>query len=241
MKAILMAAGVGSRISEFIDCPKSVLDVEGVPLIAHTVDMLLSKGVQVAVVLGFKREYIVESLEGRNVTYFYNPFFRITNSIASLWFARDFIGDDEIILANADVFWGEEIYEELVSDKRPVVMLGDESRVENGDYFFNVVDGRIVKYGKGLERHERNTEYVGIAKMTADSSRLFVNRLDEMIGGGSFDLWWEDVLYSHISESPVYVRDVSRFFWAEIDYISDYSRILAYVRTGDVSCKKPYR
>lgn len=42
MKAILMAAGVGSRISRAVSKPKSTLDVGGTPLITRTVDMLIS-------------------------------------------------------------------------------------------------------------------------------------------------------------------------------------------------------
>ena len=37
MKAVLMAAGVGSRISRTIDRPKSTLEVGGEPLIRRTV------------------------------------------------------------------------------------------------------------------------------------------------------------------------------------------------------------
>ena len=58
-----------------------------------------------------------------------------------------------------------------------------------------------------------------------------------MVSQGKYDLWWENVLYEHILENPVHVRDVSDLFWAEIDYIDDYSRILDYVRTGDLSVK----
>ena len=53
MKAILMAAGVGSRISRSVNKPKSTLEVDGVPLITRTIDMLISKGIEVAVVIGF--------------------------------------------------------------------------------------------------------------------------------------------------------------------------------------------
>ena len=58
MKAILMAAGVGSRISRSVNKPKSTLDVGGLPLITRTVDMLIDHGVEVSVVVGFKHKEI---------------------------------------------------------------------------------------------------------------------------------------------------------------------------------------
>ena len=48
MKAILLAAGVGSRISNDIgQMPKSMLMVEGKPLIVHTVELLQKNHIEV--------------------------------------------------------------------------------------------------------------------------------------------------------------------------------------------------
>ena len=237
MKAILMAAGVGSRISRSVNKPKSTLEVDGVPLITRTVDMLISKGIEVAVVVGFKSDDVRKALEGRDVRFYENPFFRVTNSMASLWFARDFLCDDDLILANADVFWGEGIYESLISDEDEIAMLADVSRASVGDYFFKVKDGLLVSYGKDLLPEDRDTEYVGMAKLKRDIVPRFKSNLEEMVRQERYDLWWENVLYEHISEMPVHVKDVSDYFWAEIDYIDDYERILEYLRTGDLSAK----
>ena len=41
-------------------------------------------------------------------------------------------------------------------------------------------------------------------------------------------MWWEDVLYSFVEERSIYVRDIQGMFWAEVDYIEDYERILKF-------------
>ena len=241
MKAILMAAGVGSRISRSINKPKSTLDAGGMPLITRTVDMLLSKGVEVVVVTGYRCGEVEDALKGRDVKFYFNPFYRATNSMASLWFAREAIGGDDLILANADVFWGDGMYEDLMSDDRDIVMLGDESRVSQGDYFFKVKDGVIADFGKELSPENRTTEYVGIAKIASHLTDRFRENLEAMVNEERYDLWWENVLYEHIDTDPVYVRDMSEYFWAEIDYIDDYYRITEFLRTGDISCKNCQR
>ena len=49
MKAILFAAGKGTRISKHIaEIPKCMLEIGGKPLILRTVEMLLQKGVSVS-------------------------------------------------------------------------------------------------------------------------------------------------------------------------------------------------
>lgn len=56
MKAVFMATGVGSRLSHVVRKPKCVLDVVGLLLLRHTMDMLLARGIGLAVVLGRERE-----------------------------------------------------------------------------------------------------------------------------------------------------------------------------------------
>ena len=156
MRAILMAAGVGSRLSRAVNGPKCVLDVGGVPLIRHTVNMLLEDNIEVAVVVGYEKEKIYDALKGLNVRFYYNPFYKATNSMASLWFARDFMDyEGDIILGNADVFWEDNIFRILLADEREAVMLVDVTHVDKGDYFFKTDNGRIVEYGKAGKRRPR--------------------------------------------------------------------------------------
>ena len=230
MRAILMAAGVGSRVSRSVQKPKSTLDVGNISIIRHTVEMLLNHGVKVAVVVGYKREDIYAELDGLEVTYYWNPYYKVTNSMASLWFAQDFIKEDEdLLLANADVYWDDELYELILNDTRLSVMLSDKSRVLTGDYFFKVEDEKIVKYGKELDVGDRSCEYVGIAKLSQNILKKFVARLNYLVEKDMYNLWWENVLYEYADIDSVYVRDVDGRFWAEVDYIEDYYRILSHL------------
>jgi choline kinase len=231
MKAILMAAGIGSRISRKVDRSKSSLGIGNTTIIGHTVDMLKDNGIDVNAVVGFQMGDVYEALSGKDVRFFHNPFYRVTNSLASLWFARELIdGKDDLLLANADVFWEQPIFDILMSDDRDAVMLGDVTRADSGDYFFKTENDRIVAYGKELKRGERNTEYVGVSKISKGFATTFRNRLEALVKKEKYDLWWENVLYEHLNETPVYVRDIRGNFWAEVDYIEDYERISEYVR-----------
>jgi len=239
MKAILMAAGIGSRLSRVVNKPKSILDIDGIPLIRRTVSLLQNAGIEVAVVVGYKKELISNALDGLNVTLFHNPFYRVTNSMGSLWLAKEFISPNEpLILGNADVFWTEDILDLLTNDQRDAVMLSDKTRVDVGDFFFQTdSNNAIVAYGKTLERHERDCEYVGLAKLSASFVNGFIQRLEKCVENEEYTLWWENVLYHHNSEFPIYALDVDGRFWGEIDYIEDYERIVNHIKTQR-RCKK---
>ena len=63
MKAFLMAAGRGTRIKSITDEPKSLLKVKGKSILKNTIDMLLSKNIDVYVITGFKEHLIRKELE----------------------------------------------------------------------------------------------------------------------------------------------------------------------------------
>ena len=229
MKAILWAAGRGTRISRMVqDVPKSTLPINGLPLIRHTAQMLLDEGMEVIVCVGYRWEDVETALEGLEVKYYFNPFYDVTNSIASLWFAKNEINDDMLIM-NADVYFSKELLHKMLADKNEVVMAMDTGRIEVGDYFFQVINGCVKKYGKDLPRSERNCEYVGLAKINKNFNSKFVTQMDKLIYSQQHDLWWENILYSLTEQEDIHTIDVRGIFWSEIDYFDDYERILDYL------------
>lgn len=237
MKAILLAAGRGTRISRMVrEIPKSTLPINGEPLIKVTADILKSRGIEIVACVGYQQEAIREALKDHDVTYYFNPFYDVTNSIASLWFARQELTEDCLIL-NADVFFSDTILQMIMEEEHDAVMLVDKTRRKTGDYFFSTTDnGCIQKYGKDLPLQYRSCEYVGVSKVSARFMPHFLQRLDELITASKHDKWWEDTLYSFTGEGKysIYTKDVEGHFWSEIDYFDDYERILNYLSAQKV-------
>lgn len=233
MKVILLAAGKGTRISRMIEeVPKSTLPVAGKPLIRRTVEIFCERGIECVVCTGYQKEKIEEALEGLPVTYYYNPFYNITNSLASLWFAQKEMDGEDVLIMNSDVYFEPEILDMVLQDKRENVVAIDKTRTAVGDYFFKTTDnGCISKYGKELPLKERSCEYVGIAKITREFMPVFKERLNLLVNSQKYNFWWENVLYSFTDkgERDIYTVDVNGLFWAEIDFFDDYERILKFV------------
>ena len=230
MKAILLAAGVGSRISDNIgQMPKSMLDVDGRPLIVHTVELLQKNHIEVIIITGFRHRILEETLKDYHVTVYYNPFFKVTNSIGSLWYARqEFFNTNEVLIANADVYYTQELLDKIFETNYDNFLLADRTRVDVGDYFFLSRDGVLQKYGKDLKREERDSEYVGIGVLKREWVLKFHDQLCFMIENGEYNLWWENVLYSLVETENIYTVDVDGIFWSEVDTIEDYQRVLAH-------------
>lgn len=232
MKAILLAAGLGTRLnSDMPGIPKCMVDLGGKTLIKDTIRKLNNKGIdEIAVVVGYKANVVIENTKNDNVRFFLNPFYDRTNSIASLWFARDFLQGDDFLLLNADVFFASQILNELLDDGRSPVLFADKTRKEEADYKLCYDNNILIKHGKELRGAEISGEYIGIAKINKSFLPVFKKRLDELIGTQQHGLWWENVLYSLIVEMNIYISEIPQgLFWAEVDTIGDYNRIIDYL------------
>jgi choline kinase len=234
MKAIILAAGRGTRISRHIDGkPKCTVQLDvNKTLIEYTVSLLLSKGVNdIAIVLGYHSDAVREILGDAPVKYYENPFYDVTNSIASLWFSRgELTGTGRFMVMNGDVFLSDKAIDIVLREERSPVLFYDVTRREVADYKFLCDGDRLVKYGKDLSVEETSGEYVGCAYFNDGFVDEFRLRLDELIRGQSHSLWWEDVLYSMVKDRPIITKDVEGAFWAEVDYIEDYKRIMDYYK-----------
>ena len=237
MKAFILAAGRGSRISKYIpNIPKCTVDVGGIPLIRQTVEMLLENGIDPTVIVGYRHSEGERVLKDLPVHLVYNPFFDVTNSIGSLWMAENaglFTGED-CIIANGDVYWSQEILDFMLKQPEEVFLLADSDRVYDGDYFFGTENGILRRYGKELTLEERDCEYTGLAVLRAPFVPVFLKRLNELIDAQCHGKWWEDAIYSLSREMEIPVKDIRGRFWAEVDFIEDYRRILDHIseKTG---------
>jgi choline kinase len=222
-----MAAGIGSRLKQLNgDKPKCLIKSNGISLISRSVSLLQERGItDITVITGYKEELIRQELQSQ-VTYLHNPFFLVTNSIASLWLARDILCDD-VILMNADIYYQIEVLDLTIRQTRSAVMISDCTRIEDADFRFGVVGSRIMKTGNKLPNHETDCEYVGIVRIDKSFIASFKNRLESMITMGDFRNWWEGVLYAFIQEGiSVFHQDVAGAFWTEVDHLGDYNRLV---------------
>lgn len=238
MKALIMAAGKGTRIARHIgEKPKCTLNIGGgLTLIEDTVEKLIGSGInEIALVVGYQANIIRSLFIEKPVTFFYNPFFDVTNSIASAWFAIDFISCDDILILNGDVYFEEAILDMVLSTTLNPVLFSDETRKEEADYKLYYENGQLLKYGKELQGDNITGEYIGIARINSNLLITFRERLKALINTQKHDYWWEDVLYSLSKETPINVKNVGGLFWGEVDYIEDYDRIMEYRRIMRVS------
>ncbi len=240
MKILLLAAGRGTRISRVIEGkPKCCVLLNQETLIKNTLDKLIKLGFkEIAIATGYKSDVIKKETSEFLVKYYHNPFFGVTNSISTLWFARDFFddNDEDIYIMNADVFFESEILSRLIYSNKNVTFLADSSKKIGADYKFYWENNKLLKFGKELSIDETSGEYVGIGKISKNFVSKFLNKLNILIDSELTNIWWEDVLYDFVKDpnEEINILDLKgEKFWAEIDYVEDYNKILNYIKNND--------
>lgn len=231
MRAIILAAGMGTRISKYIEeKPKCMVDIGGTTLLGYTITMLQKKGVsEITVCVGYRANDIIETVSALGVQFVYNPFYDVTNGIASIWFARDFIrDDDDLLIMSGDLYLEPEIVDELIAQKQSPVLLVDSTRIVDADYRFHYENGILMRHGKDLSIEDTTGENLGIAKLGKDFIPIYKAHMLEMINHQKHSVWWESVMYDMIPGQNIYVHDIAGKFWAEVDQIEDYRKILKH-------------
>ena len=224
-----MAAGIGSRLKKINgNRPKCLIEADGVSLISRSVTMLEQRGItEISVITGYRSDLVKSELQDR-VQFLHNPYFEVTNSIASLWLAKDLLCDD-VILMNADLYYEAAVLDTALAQTGNAVMLSDCTRIIDADFRFGVQGSRILKTGNRLTNQETDCEYVGIVRIDKRFIHTFRKRLETMITSGDFRNWWEGVLYAFIQDgTTISHQDVAGAFWTEVDHLDDYNRLLAW-------------
>ena len=230
--AIILAAGKGSRMASYSSLgPKSLLELKGEALLSRQLRSFSDAGVKKFVVVG---GYMIERLRdflGKctyDITILNNPFFSVTNSIASLWFARNYLEGD-VFITNADTYFTSSIYHKLMDNPSPYVFGVDEGKKNDIDYRVTLADGEVLDMGKDIPENESMAEYIGIALIRKEGVGLFKGLLEKVVHGGNYNLWWEDLFIELMAKGEsISYSNVTGDLWFEIDEVRDYRKCQRY-------------
>lgn len=220
MNYIILAAGMGKRLKPFTNnFPKCLVNIGDKETVIERCIRLIKKydeKADITVVVGFKQDSIKERIKG--VNFIFNPFYELTNSIASLWFAKDKMNGDTVIF-NGDIVFAENLTPIITKKpKKPVVFM-DSSIKKDGDYNVQTDEGKVVVMSKELD--EYCGEYAGITKLDAKSAKLLREEIEQFMNNGYFTQWYEDVLVQMILnyDFELFFEDIASFEWTEVDSI----------------------
>ncbi len=224
MKYIFLVAGKGSRLQPLtLKHPKSLYKLDEDTTLLQRMVALIRKhdnDADIVIVTGHMHKVVEEQVEG--VTFIYNPFYEVTNSIASLWFAREHLDAENVVLIDGDIVMSDELVKTVMC--QPVtkaMVLVDSSIKTDGDYNVEVSGDQVLVMSKDLVSYFG--EYAGVTKLDRKSSLQMRAEMDSMIEEGFYDQWYENALVQLIFKHDFRLSyvDISNYEWTEVDSVND--------------------
>ena len=231
-KAIILAAGVGSRLMPLTaKKPKCMVEVCGTPILVRMLEHLDSIGVDEATIVhGYKGECILDELGTRfgrvAIGYVENPDFRDTNSMYSLWLARDILEQGCLVIEG-----------DAICERHVLESLGVKRGLGSfwaGKVFDGTIDGcvlttddtgRIIQ--QDIIREPEEKEYANKYKSTSmlslgpDYGRSLSSWLTKAVQTGQVNKYYDLIIGKNLSVQPIHIMDIGGSFWYEIDTVED--------------------
>ncbi|HXE76592.1 MAG TPA: phosphocholine cytidylyltransferase family protein [Candidatus Xenobia bacterium] len=223
--AIILAAGRGGRLGPLTaDRPKCLLEVGGRSLLDHQLDALRSQGVElVVVVAGYRADAVEADLAGR-ATVLLNPRHAETNSLYSLWLARQY-AEDGFVLLNADVLFDPEILQRvLASPHSEALAVERRERFDAEEMKVELEGERIRALSKSLPPERAQAENVGVLKFSAAGARALFDKMEELLAAGAEKQFAPYGFNALAAERPLYATPIDGLPWIEIDFVEDLLR-----------------
>ena len=224
-KAIILAAGNGSRLRPLTnDRPKCLLDVGGLPLIDHQLNTLSRYDVtDVLVVIGYCGQAIRRHL-GNRVRYLNNERYASTNSLYSLWLARDDLDSGALIL-NSDVLALPLLFDRLLHSPAPDAILVERGEGFDPEDMKVTLNGTyVVDFGKNLPPERAHAHNVGVAKFSVKGAARLSECLEHLVVSGHENDWVPVAYREFASRWPLAAVTTDGLPWIEIDYAEDLTR-----------------
>lgn len=233
MKAIILAAGIGSRIRPLTDnSPKCLLKVGNKTILERMIDNLIAMGIsEFIMITGYMadtiRSFIQHNYPKLNITYIHNARYLETNTGYSVLMARDLVADSDFVKLDGDVVFEKAVIEKLIqstysnclSIDQNIHLAKEEVKVKMDDKY------RVLEVGKKLDPKTVQGESIGIEKLSKEAGKVFFEILEEqIIRKQNLQDYYDDSYTTLVARGvPFYSVDISNLKWVEIDTMEDYT------------------
>jgi choline kinase len=206
--------------------------VLGKPIIVRMLEQLASCGVRVATIVdGYRSDMLRSSLgrefAGMTLEYIENTIYAETNSMYSLWMARETLATGAFVI-EGDSLCGPGLVPALA-------LCGTTQAFWAGQPYRGDMDGcvlteegearRIIK--QEIERNpvpgDKPHQYksTGILSVSADYGSALAEWLDADVAAGNVNIYYDLVIGKHLQDKPIHIFDIGDEKWFEVDSVED--------------------
>jgi choline kinase len=235
LKVIILSAGHGRRLSPLTDDrPKCLINLSGRSVLHWQLDHLHNAGVEEAVVVtGFGADQVEQEIASlplgdMRVRTLFNPFYGVTDNLATCWLARGEMQGD-LLLLNGDSLFDPVVAEGLIAAPPAdiAVTIDRKASYDDDDMKVQTAGDRLVAIGKTIKTFD--AESIGFLRFSPAGAALFVRYVEAALRQPEgLKRWYLSVIDQIARETGrVKVHAINGASWAEMDFPSDLPRNMA--------------
>jgi len=243
MKAIILAAGQGSRLRPITnEIPKCMVPLNGVPLIDITIKRLQASGISDIVVIGgYKYEVLQKHLRPFGVKVCFAENYDKSNMVTTLFSCENELNDD-VIISYSDIAYTVENLKKLINCEAQIATIIDKDwralwqfRIDNplddAESLVLSEDNHILELGKKTSDYGKiQAQYIGLSKFSKEVLPKvidFYRHMDKTADydGKNFQNMYMTTFLQRLIDSGNPLQGVLiRGGWLEVDTIEDLNK-----------------
>ena len=250
MKAIILNSGLGHRMGSITDThPKCMTEISSDnTILSRQLKKLVAFGVdQVVMTTGYYNNILEEYCYGLHLplkfTFVNNPLYDKTNYIYSIYCAKDYLKDDDVILMHGDLVFEPLVLEAILNSKVSCMAVSSTLPLPEKDFKAVIKDGCIQKVG--IEFFDNAMAAQPLYKILKDDWLIWLNNIVKYCENNNRNCYAENAFNEVSDQCRIYSVDVKDMLCAEIDTPDDLATVSARVkevnnRTVYMCCSTDY-
>lgn len=225
MKALILAAGLGSRLAPITDnFPKSLVMINGKPILVKQIENLIENGItDITIISGYKAEILQERIHSQfpKVQIINNVDYASTNNMYSAYLAREVMDGQDFIMMNADVFYDSSVIKKLLAFDADNAIVTDIGTYIEESMKVVEVNNRLLKISKTITSDEALGVSIDVYKFSAEAGSAFFKKCAEYIEDKKELNMWSEMALNDILPKVEFRACQLVGRWFEIDNHDD--------------------
>jgi len=228
MKAVILAAGIGTRLKPITNnFPKCLVKVLNKPILQYQIESYLYAGIKdIIIVTGYLSDKIEVFVQKKyfgiaNIKIVYNKNFKTTNNMYSLYLTQ-FLLNECFMVSNADVVIPLDMIKYIVTSEYENCIAVQKNNYNNESMKIKVDRNVIRTISKTINRENSYGTSIDIYCIgNTGKNKLFkiINEIIEI--KKDKNLWTEVAINMLLSQINFYPLDIKDRYWYEIDNFED--------------------
>ena len=230
IKAVVLAAGIGSRINEITkSIPKTMIKINDKCIYEYILENLINNNIyNVVFVIGYRANILEPILRAKckeldiNLEIVKNKDYETTNTMYSLWLARNSLKSDFVYLHGDLLFSSKMLSLFMKSSHKNCVLVDKNNPLDWDDAMKIISNNNLLKYmSKSITINEMDGVAIGIYKFNKQGSKISFKIIKNLINAGITKNWVSEAINIMSKHINVNLQISKLHAWADVDNLTE--------------------